>query len=143
MTKSTITTIIIVIVLFIAGGYYFWSLGNTSSDTGGLTAASPVSGSTGSVVGADALALLSQVSNIKIHSEFFNSSVFTSLVDITQQVQLGTMYRQNPFAPVPGVPNPFNSSISQTQQPVPAVPSSQATASKLPRTVGTKTYSTQ
>lgn len=102
MNKSLITTIIIIVVIVIGGGIYFWSLGNGSAGDASLLASTANPGRAS--IGSEELALLNQVSTIKINSSFFTSSLFLSLMDIVQPVPAVEIGRANPFAPVPGVP---------------------------------------
>ena len=115
MSKSTITTIIIVIVVIIGAGYYFMTTGGQSSPSSDSLLTQTAADQ--AAVGADQLALLNQINNIKIHSEFFQSELFLSLNDIVQQIPTGSMIRPNPFAPVPNVPSPFSSSAVETPPP--------------------------
>ena len=106
MNKSTLTTIVVILVLVIGGGYYFWSIGNNTPSGTGASLLSQSSAS-GSNVGADELALLNQVSSIKINSKFFTSKMFLSLMDTVQVIPSVSMYRSDPFSPVAGVPSPY------------------------------------
>ena len=126
MNKTTLTTIIIIVVIAIAGGVFFMMMGNKPStdsslvsSQGGIGGALGSTGvATGPAVGSNVLALLQQVNSIEIHPEFFRSSLFASLQDITQQVHAVDMgKRPDPFASVPGVPSSLSQGKSQTQTP--------------------------
>ena len=143
MKKSTITTIIVVVIIVIVGGFYFWSMGNNPSSSSVLSSQGSQGGASGASVGANELALLNQVSSIKINPSFFTSSIFLSLIDMVQQVHavnVGNMggnsstgvvggvsssgvasSRPDPFASVPGGPSPFPSSQSQSSTQAPTV----------------------
>ena len=107
MKKSSLITIIVIIIILIIGGIYFWSIGGNSTPATTSTSLLSQSSGSASVVGADALALLNQVSTVNINSGFFSSDLFLSLEDLVQQVPSVNMYRADPFAPVSGVPSPF------------------------------------
>ncbi|MEI6396657.1 MAG: hypothetical protein WCO48_01110 [Candidatus Taylorbacteria bacterium] len=127
MNKSTITTIVIVVIVIIAGGFYFWTMGNNPSTSSSPLSSQSAAGAASASVGINELALLNQVSSIKINPSFFSSSIFTSLIDRVQQVRAVNVggggfggsggvgsSRADPFAPVSGVPSPFPQSQTQT-----------------------------
>ncbi len=119
MNKSLTTTIIVIVAIVIGVGIYFWSIGGTP--VGGSSLLSSNTNQLQNTVGSEELALLNQVTTIKINASFFTSELFLSLNDIVQPVPTVEMGRANPFAPVSGAPSPFGlsqgQSSTQTQSP--------------------------
>ena len=115
MNKNTTITIIVIVLVVIGAGYYFMTTGGQPS--GSSDALLSQTAADQAAVGADQLALLNQINNIKIHADFFQSDMFLSLNSVVYQIPTGTMARPNPFAPVPNVPSPFASSVVETPPP--------------------------
>jgi len=103
-TKTYLTVGIIVVVLVIA--YLYFTGGSSPS------AASLLQSSTASV-GSEDLALLNQVRSIHIDTTLFSSPVYQSLQDYSVPIDPQNVSRPDPFAPIPGVPNPTDNASGQ------------------------------
>ena len=101
-SKKTIVIIIIIIVLAVLAYFYF--SGNPSasqSDTLEQSGGEQLS-QEAEIAGARVLALLNQISSLKIDVSIFNDPVYKSLVDYSIEIPEQKIGRVNPFAPLPG-----------------------------------------
>ncbi len=94
-------TIIFIIVILVLGLVYFYFAGGETPATTLLTGV----GSGG--VGAIELSLLNQMKSLQIDTSFFKDPAYQSLVDYSVAITPQSVGRPNPFAPLPGVPNPY------------------------------------
>ena len=96
ISKNTI--IIVVVVALIALAYFYFE-GGSAPTTSGIE-------SSNASIGQSELQLLNQVENLNIDTNFFTDKAYSSLIDYTVEIPREGVGRPNPFAPVPGVPNP-------------------------------------
>ena len=110
--KKYLNIIIIVVVIIIAVGvFFYYQSPPPATDSSGslLVQLSSVS----NVVTPEDIALFNQVKAIKIDLRLFDASntrMFRTLRDFTKTIPDMNMFRDNPFAPVPGVASPFTQS---------------------------------
>lgn len=93
--KSILVTIAFALLLILA---YLYFSGAPVDDASSLDAAAlPTSES--SIAAAKVLALLNQISSLRIDTAIFSTAVYKSLVDHTVPVLEQNIGRENPFAP--------------------------------------------
>lgn len=91
--------IIVAVIVIAALAFYYMSSSPSATDTG-------LQSNSANAVGASEIALLNQVEALRIDTTFFNDPAYKSLVDYSVAITPEAVGRPNPFAPVPGVPNP-------------------------------------
>lgn len=73
----------------------------------GPTADSLLIGTDAGGIGSVELSLLNQMKSLQIDTTLFRDPAYKALVDYTVAIEPEPVGRPNPFAPVPGVLNPF------------------------------------
>jgi len=91
--NSHLPEIIAIVLVVAAVGYYFYSSSSSNTTTSSSFTVSTATSS----VGASVLALLSQVSSLKIDTSLFQSPVYQSLTDFTQPIPTEPIGKSNPF----------------------------------------------
>lgn len=83
---------------------YFYFSGNPSSSSSDTLEQSggEQSSQEAEIAGARVLALLNQISSLKIDVSIFSDPVYKSLVDYSIEIPEQKIGRVNPFAPLPG-----------------------------------------
>ncbi|MCX6715965.1 MAG: hypothetical protein NT077_03030 [Candidatus Taylorbacteria bacterium] len=99
ISKKTIIAIVVIVVLALV--YFYFAGGETTSTNSMLLGAESNS------VGAAELSLLNQMKSLRIDTTLFSDPAYISLVDYSTKITAQNVGRPNPFAPVPGVPDPF------------------------------------
>ncbi len=95
-----ITIAVLVAVALI--GYFYWRGSQSSPDVSALSEVSNEQ----QLIGAKVLSLLGEINSLKIDASLFSSPVYKTLRDYSVDIPILPVGRDNPFAPVPGVPNP-------------------------------------
>jgi len=112
MNKKTII-IIGVVVLVLIFGYLYMTGTSTPKTSGNLI---PGSDSFGGVGSAE-LSLLNQMKFFRIDATLFKDPAYLSLLDYSVTISPQGVGRPNPFAPIPGVSNPYTSEASSASTP--------------------------
>lgn len=105
-TASSSKSLIGIIVLVIVGALvYFFYIGNKAPDVDSLLDSQATPDAT--AASSRILALLNQISSLKIDTSLFNDPAYQSLVDYSVPIPEIPVGRNNPFAPISGVSQPL------------------------------------
>lgn len=102
MDTSSAKTIAVVIIIAVLGFFLYRGFGGSQTDTLSTEGVVAPEGVDVTAVGADIAILLEQLNSLKIDSEIFQSPVYQSLNDFTNDVPALPQGKKNPFAPLPG-----------------------------------------
>lgn len=95
--KSSKKTLIIIAIVIVLGGVsYFYFTGTPKDDTA-LSVVGSETDSEAAIVGSRVLALLNQITSLKIDTALFQSPMYTSLVDHTVPIYEQNVGKDNPF----------------------------------------------
>ena len=95
-SKNTliILAVVLVLLIFVAG---FFLIGGDEEAPVSLEG---LSGFEASVIGADALRVISQIENLSISNKLFENREFINLTDRSREVSTEQVGRQNPFSDI-------------------------------------------
>lgn len=102
MNSSNAKTVAVVIILGVLGFFLYRGFASNENDTLSIEGAVMSEGVDVSTVGADIAVLLAQINSLQIDSAIFQSPVYQSLNDFTNEVTPLPQGKKNPFAPLPG-----------------------------------------
>lgn len=99
--NSSSTSVIVFIVILIIGGLmYLYTLGNPSdSSISSIEGQGMIGNADSQIIGNRVLALLNEISKLKIDKSVFDSPMFKMLQDHTVDIPVQNVGRANPFEP--------------------------------------------
>jgi hypothetical protein len=100
-SKGTFIALIIIVIVSLLLYFYYKGAPSDSSTSSIETVGTPES-SDAQAASARVIALLNQISSLKIDPAIFNSAVYKSLVDYSITIPEQPVGRVNPFAPTAG-----------------------------------------